>query len=188
MSDDDFDHSVHLNQKGVFLENGEVLAWNIDDEAAPHHDDILTDVLKDRYQALARLSFIRGTATGKTYAHIGVDAPVTSSAVGDLIRVFSGLHDDTTLVIEALPGLFEGTQAQWKALKKRYPAPDPDDYDDGDADTEYHDDIKQWAHDIANDTHITVTEFLRKGLLKGADKWRERDDEWRGNPKRRKRK
>ncbi len=162
--------TVQNQMKGLLSADGELAKWDTDEDGDPHHDDI-DDVNVGLVQLANYVDLVDEISI------VGNGPPV--SFVSDLLRWFSGYNETTTIMVDLFWGdsefSFRGKVRALKALFKRLPPPDPEDYDHGIKDTDFDKDYEAWTRAI-HAAPQTAREILGRGGRD--DVWQEKDEDW----------
>ncbi len=164
--DMNFSSQLSNGQKGMLLDDGQFVAWDVDSNFAPEHNEILEEYFP--YSLIvAKSSFLDGIIDVWANADATLCGPIVKSMVHNI-----DVHptDKIRMIIDAAPP-WEGTLKEFKQMCNTFPAPDPEDYENGEEDSEYQDDVEDWIEEIEEKT--TASKLLRSHLVPREGEWKE---------------
>jgi hypothetical protein len=151
----EYDGAVGLNMKGLIID-GEVFAWDIDPKSGmPEHDTIV----ENRFggDSFARMSYM--LFDGVHCCDVSCGESPFGNIASQAVYSFSGASREAVLRLESAYETITIPLRDYANYARM--APDPDDFDDGEDDAEYFEEMREFVALI--NTQKTARQLLGRG-------------------------
>jgi hypothetical protein len=152
-----FSSTVGQNMKGLIYANNEVFAWDIDPGSGMPEHDTISMIRFPCADSIVRLTHM--IIDGIPCCHIDCDCSPFGEVAHGAVRAFSAVRKQTELQIDSGYAILRMPfEDYWTYYRL---APDPDDFDDGEMDVEYREELNELINAIT--TQKTYRQLLGRG-------------------------